>query len=214
MKTALSLAAVLALGCASAALAQSDRYASPYDQGGQYGQTQNPSDQYGPQNDEYQNNQNPYDPDSQTNPGYRNEPGGQYDQNQYDRGQYDQNSGAYGSQMNGMDRDEVRRLQLRLRHEGYDPGTADGNWGQQTASALADFQRANGIEPTGNLDRRTARALGLPPDQGYGGEGGNVQPDNGQPDNGQYGNDYNNPDMDNNSPQSNNPDENDQSYPH
>lgn len=214
MKTALSLAAVLALGCASAALAQSERYGSPYDQpqSGQY------QDQNEPQNDQYQNDQNSNGPNGQTNPGYGNAPNGQYDQN----GQYG-NSGPMNGPAN-LDRDDVRRLQLTLRHAGYDPGRADGNWGQQTASALADFQRANGIEPTGNLDKRTARALGLPPDQGYGGErnGQYGQHDYGQFGNGQYGNELNDPDtddynnMNNNNPGPNpqNPSGNDQYNPH
>lgn len=234
MKTALSLAAALALGCASAALAQSERYGSPYDQPNGQSQDQNSqgqNDQYGPQNDQYQNEQNPNAPSGRTTPGYGSAPNSQYNQNgQYEQnqnGQYngrydDENNGGYnngsGTSPSNLDRDEVRDLQLRLRHEGYDPGRADGSWGQQTASALADFQRANGIEPTGNLDKRTARALGLPPDEGYGSERSNSYD---RFESGRYGNELNNPDTDENNDMnnSNNPgtspqDPNTQNYPH
>lgn len=39
------------------------------------------------------------------------------------------------------------------------PGFADGLWGRKTATALANFQEANGLPRTGNLDEATGRRL-------------------------------------------------------
>lgn len=53
----------------------------------------------------------------------------------------------------------VRALQRRLAAAGYDPGPADGRFGARTAAALKDFQRAQGLDPTGRTDLETATAL-------------------------------------------------------
>ena len=180
MKTALSLVAALALGCAStAALAQQNQSGSQYDpqynsqnsqlndqdynqtgqqygnQSGQYGSYSQP-DQYGQSND----NDQGYDQNNRYNQGMN--------ENGYDRSS-DRDSSMHEGSMVSIDRGDVRMIQLKLQRDGYDPGTADGYWGQQTADALADFQRANGIAATGNLNLKTIRALGIRPGQGYGG---------------------------------------------
>jgi TonB family protein len=56
---------------------------------------------------------------------------------------------------------EVRQAQERLRAAGVNPGPADGVPGQQTISALQQYQRAHGLSPTGLLDEPTRNALGL-----------------------------------------------------
>ena len=38
---------------------------------------------------------------------------------------------------------------------------ADGKMGPQTHAALKEFQRAKGLEPSGQLDQKTVTALGL-----------------------------------------------------
>ena len=58
----------------------------------------------------------------------------------------------------------VTRVQQRLVDLDFVPanqksGFADGAWGQNTAAAVARFQRARGIPATGLLDDRTGRAL-------------------------------------------------------
>lgn len=58
----------------------------------------------------------------------------------------------------------VTRVQQRLADLGFVPenqkrGFADGRWGQNTAAAVARFQRANNLPTTGLLDDRTGRAL-------------------------------------------------------
>lgn len=55
----------------------------------------------------------------------------------------------------------VRRVQEALQQQGYDVGAADGRWNEQTAAALRDFQRAQGLEANGELNSRTLGALGL-----------------------------------------------------
>ena len=58
----------------------------------------------------------------------------------------------------------VSRVQQKLVDLGFVPenqkrGFADGRWGQNTAAAVARFQRANNLPTTGLLDDRTGRAL-------------------------------------------------------
>ena len=57
----------------------------------------------------------------------------------------------------------VRDLQLGLRDAGYDPGPADGVWGDGTHDALARFQASRGFAATGEPNRQTLLALGLDP---------------------------------------------------
>jgi TonB family protein len=61
-------------------------------------------------------------------------------------------------------RDEARQAQERLRSAGLNPGTADGVPGQQTVTALRQYQKAHGLPVTGLLDEATRNALGLPPE--------------------------------------------------
>jgi surface antigen len=56
----------------------------------------------------------------------------------------------------------VLKVQQRLREEGfYVRDNIDGQWGPKTALALRNFQRAKGLNPTGQLDLETLSALGL-----------------------------------------------------
>ena len=62
-----------------------------------------------------------------------------------------------------LSRDTVRRVQDRLARAGFRPGPADGVWGSGTEAALRNFQQARGLQPTGDLNPVTARALGFDP---------------------------------------------------
>lgn len=53
----------------------------------------------------------------------------------------------------------VRNVQQKLKDAGFDPQGVDGQFGPRTSRALADFQRARGLPPTGLLDEATGRAL-------------------------------------------------------
>jgi N-acetylmuramoyl-L-alanine amidase len=60
---------------------------------------------------------------------------------------------------------EIRGVQQRLRNRGYyQDAPIDGRLGDATRSALTAFQRARGLEPTGEPDEATIAAL----DAGYG----------------------------------------------
>jgi peptidoglycan hydrolase-like protein with peptidoglycan-binding domain len=60
----------------------------------------------------------------------------------------------------GMYGDDVRLVQRALRKFGYGV-KVDGAFGPVTLSAVRRFQRANGLNQTGNVYRGTAAALGL-----------------------------------------------------
>lgn len=53
----------------------------------------------------------------------------------------------------------IAQVQTELRQLGYYRGRVDGIWGRQTRSAMAQFQRSQGLRPTGQGDVRTMNAL-------------------------------------------------------
>ena len=63
---------------------------------------------------------------------------------------------AVGSGAKG---DEVKKVQQRLIDLGYLTGKADGNYGTKTVSAVKAFQKAMGLEETGEADDATQKAL-------------------------------------------------------
>ncbi len=63
----------------------------------------------------------------------------------------------------------VRMVQHSLIQGGYAVDAADGIWGPKTAAALREFQRAKGLEPSGQPDSKTLAALGVPLDGASGG---------------------------------------------
>jgi len=59
----------------------------------------------------------------------------------------------------GVEGAEVLRLQERLVQLHYDPGTADGRYGEGTALAVMAFQKVSGLRRTGVADPATLEAL-------------------------------------------------------
>jgi hypothetical protein len=57
--------------------------------------------------------------------------------------------------------DRIREVQHRLKEAGFAPGPIDGKFGRMTKRALRQFQLANQIPTTGNLDEVTQKALGI-----------------------------------------------------
>ena len=57
--------------------------------------------------------------------------------------------------------EKVKAAQQALKDKGHDPGTVDGRMGPKTQAALRDFQKAQGMESTGDLDPKTTQALGM-----------------------------------------------------
>ena len=63
--------------------------------------------------------------------------------------------------------DTVFKVQQRLHELGfYVRDNIDGQWGPATSTALKNFQRSKGMNPSGQIDMPTLAALDLPPDQG------------------------------------------------
>jgi peptidoglycan hydrolase-like protein with peptidoglycan-binding domain len=67
---------------------------------------------------------------------------------------------GHGKRMQ-MDAETVRQVQQQLNDKGHDAGPVDGIFGKRTRKALKDFQKAEGMEPNGKLDRETMAALGI-----------------------------------------------------
>ncbi|MDP3183258.1 MAG: peptidoglycan-binding domain-containing protein [Desulfobaccales bacterium] len=57
--------------------------------------------------------------------------------------------------------DQVRRVQEKLKEQGFDPQGADGIYGPKTFAAVLAFQRARGLLPDGEVGPQTAKALGM-----------------------------------------------------
>jgi hypothetical protein len=55
---------------------------------------------------------------------------------------------------------DVRSVQMALKDKGHDPGPVDGVMGPRTRAALMDYQRKEGLTPTGRWDDQTAAKLG------------------------------------------------------
>lgn len=55
----------------------------------------------------------------------------------------------------------VANVQSALQQQGYYQGEIDGILGPQTRAALAEFQSAQGLEPTGAVDEPTLETLGM-----------------------------------------------------
>lgn len=53
----------------------------------------------------------------------------------------------------------VRQVQQSLKEQGYEVGAVDGIWGPKTESAVRQFQQAQGLDASGQLDQQTLAAL-------------------------------------------------------
>jgi peptidoglycan hydrolase-like protein with peptidoglycan-binding domain len=60
-----------------------------------------------------------------------------------------------------LSREDARAAQEALKTKGFDPGPVDGKLGPRTAQALKDFQKQEGLQPTGQLDDETRTKLGV-----------------------------------------------------
>lgn len=69
--------------------------------------------------------------------------------------------GAQGAPPNAAGPDpRVMQMQVVLDHLGFSPGVVDGKPGASLKRALAGFQQAKGLPATGEMDPRTAAAVG------------------------------------------------------
>jgi len=89
--------------------------------------------------------------------------GGYYGGGYYDDSYYaDQNDpAAYTDQSQSHDGSRVTEVQRALAREGYYDGAIDGTIGPATRNALRRYQRAHGLEGTGQIDQALIEALRL-----------------------------------------------------
>ncbi|HWI39545.1 MAG TPA: peptidoglycan-binding domain-containing protein [Burkholderiales bacterium] len=55
----------------------------------------------------------------------------------------------------------IRQVQEKLNGLGFDAGTVNGDFGEKTQAALAQFQLANLLPASGALDQATLKELGV-----------------------------------------------------
>lgn len=67
--------------------------------------------------------------------------------------------GSAGNATRTAVRNAVIRLQVELQKLGYNPGSADGHFGNNTRKALIAFQKSNGLPQTGTADKATWAAI-------------------------------------------------------
>jgi len=60
-----------------------------------------------------------------------------------------------------QDRQEVMVMQRSLREKGFNPGPEDGIVGPRTRAALMDYQKKQGLPPSGRMDDDTKSRLGV-----------------------------------------------------
>ena len=68
--------------------------------------------------------------------------------------------GSQGGSVN-LSQSEIREVQMKLNQKGFNVGEPDGVMGPKTRDGLAQFQRQEGLQETGDIDRQTADALGI-----------------------------------------------------
>jgi hypothetical protein len=78
-----------------------------------------------------------------------------------------------------LDRESVKQLQQALKQKGYDPGPVDGVIGMKTRSAVRDFQKAQGMQATGEPTPSTMSALAIPAGRMGSGATGSAPPKTG-----------------------------------
>lgn len=61
----------------------------------------------------------------------------------------------------GMDPATIRAIQQKLTEAGFHPGPVDGDFGHNTAAAVAAYQSVRGLTVDGQVGPRTARSLGV-----------------------------------------------------
>jgi peptidoglycan hydrolase-like protein with peptidoglycan-binding domain len=60
---------------------------------------------------------------------------------------------------NKMDRGDTKNAQQALQAKGYNPGPIDGIHGPRTSAALRDYQKAEGLKVSGEMDADTRAKL-------------------------------------------------------
>jgi hypothetical protein len=72
-----------------------------------------------------------------------------------------QREGGSQSGSLSLSQSEIREVQMKLNQKGFNVGEPDGVMGPKTREGLAQFQRQQGLQERGDIDRETADALGI-----------------------------------------------------
>jgi peptidoglycan hydrolase-like protein with peptidoglycan-binding domain len=64
-----------------------------------------------------------------------------------------------------LNESQVKQLQQALDGKGYHAGRADGKWGPESERALKDFQKAQNVQSTDEIDANIVTALGMHPEE-------------------------------------------------
>ena len=72
-----------------------------------------------------------------------------------------QREGGSQSGSLNLSQSEIREVQMKLNQKGFNVSEPDGVMGPKTKDGLAQFQRQQGLQERGDIDRETADALGI-----------------------------------------------------
>ncbi len=70
------------------------------------------------------------------------------------------------------DQQTVQQVQQALNAKGYDAGQANGIWSSKSRDALAQYQKDNGLQPSGQIDPQSIAHLGISTSSGKSAAGG------------------------------------------
>lgn len=76
-------------------------------------------------------------------------------------GHSDSMQGKMSMHGNELTKDTISEIQQSLNNRGFHAGNVDGLWGPKTKAGLMNFQRARGLDPTGQMDTETMYELGM-----------------------------------------------------
>jgi peptidoglycan hydrolase-like protein with peptidoglycan-binding domain len=80
---------------------------------------------------------------------------------------------AQSGQQEAAIHEDTRQVQQALKDAGFEPGPVDGILGPRTREALRNFQTANNLQATGEVNQDTLAALKVPSEEeGIGAAGG------------------------------------------
>lgn len=80
---------------------------------------------------------------------------------------------AQSGQQEAATHEDTRQVQQALKDAGFEPGPVDGILGPRTREALRNFQTANNLQATGEVNQDTLAALQVPSEEeGIGATGG------------------------------------------
>jgi len=74
-------------------------------------------------------------------------------------GTQSQSSSVQPSDSQSQSQLSIRDLQQELQQAGLYSGTIDGVWGPKSRSAMAQYQKQRGLNPSGQLDHDTLQAM-------------------------------------------------------